>query len=133
MGFLNSRVLSAIALAPMCCWAQQKPELEFQSFEILPSICIVEQGHPCQRNFAFQWSLNQAASSCLENSTDAKVLMCTNQASLSQAYDTELNLRATTTFKVRDDSKTTAREKQVSVQELGKDVRKLKRKLWSVF
>ncbi|MEJ6475821.1 DUF3019 domain-containing protein [Pseudoalteromonas piscicida] len=106
---------------------------KFIDFTISPSICIVEQSKQCEFDFAFDWTHRSPTRSCLLNSTQGSSLVCMDTPAMEYSHTQNMSLVESTLFSVKDLHSESQINKEVLVQELGKDVRALKRKLWSVF
>jgi hypothetical protein len=108
-------------------------DILIESFQIMPTICVVARDNSCQQNIRFQWKLSNESKSCLYQVGNKTPLYCSDmeqQASVVLMLDVEkenefiLRLSGTSVHEVR---------RQLKVRELGKDVRQSRRHLWSVF
>jgi len=113
--------------------AKANDTIVIESFEIKPSICIVARDNNCQQKIHFQWRLSQVGGSCLYRVGENKPLYCSKMEQ-NTSIVLAMSVEKSNEFVLRlsGQSNREAR-KQLTVRELGREVRQSRRHLWSVF
>lgn len=112
--------------------AKAYDETKIESFDIIPSICIVAKETTCTQDILFSWQLNQADSSCLYQKNKSEPLFCSSLQ--NNAVALRLTLKRENEFIIRlTDRPQKNKRSHIAVRELGKDIRQSRRHLWSVF
>jgi len=122
--------LASILLSSFECQTSQW----LKRFDIRPGACIVDESErQCIRSFEFYWQLNKAQPVCIYNKGLQKPLYCSKNDIEGTAF-IKLNIKSNNEFiLVSQLAPNLKAHRQVLVHLLGKDVRKARRHLWSVF
>ncbi len=101
-----------------------------ESFEVIPVYCVVEQGQHCQGEFSFQWQLHTESDICIFRRAQEYPLYCGSsplRGEITLAIDVPIDHEF---VMVASGNHAVAK---VQLLELGVDVRRTRRHLWSVF
>ncbi|KGJ90519.1 DUF3019 domain-containing protein [Thalassotalea sp. ND16A] len=103
-------------------------------FDVIPGTCIVDESeHRCIRQFTFYWQLFEAQLVCIYQKSHQEPLYC-SESRIEGSERIKLNIDRDNEFILVSQLNNSHRvHRQVLVQQLGIDVRKAKRHLWSVF
>lgn len=107
-------------------------EKDDETFAVTPSFCIVDQDEHCAEQFNFDWHLKQVEDVCVIREKNEEQLVCMPQ-SKDGSSEIQLELIETEDFELMLKDTESSMTASVKVHEVGKDVRRLKKRLWSIF
>jgi hypothetical protein len=131
MKIISQSLFLSLLLLSLTVMAADEPMIE--SFNIMPSICVVAKANSCQQKIRFQWRLSHSGKSCLYQTGKEEPLYCSDsqqQTNVSLMLTVEkenefiIRLAGASQREVR---------RRLKIRELGRDVRQSRRHLWSVF
>lgn len=77
MKILIQLFILTILLLPTAIKASN--DILIESFEIMPTICVVARDKSCQQKIRFQWRLSQVGASCLYRDGQSNPLYCSKK------------------------------------------------------
>jgi len=103
-----------------------------KSFEIRPSICVIERRDNCEYQFIFIWELFFSTQVCLSEKGSKEKLICGNE--LTREVGLNINIASSTDYNLFSlDNPKDKKTRSIDIQRLGVDSRVLQRRIWSVF
>lgn len=125
-------VLMAIFLSSFPVNAYSAENNAIKSFDIKPSVCVIERRSNCQYQFIFSWELFYATQVCLSTDDTEETLICSSE--LKREVGLNVNLENSTDYNlIVVDHPQYKQTRSIDVQRLGVDSRILQRRIWSVF
>jgi len=99
-------------------------------FAIEPAACVVERTHSCEGNFRFRWQLNTQAKICIFQRDVEQALYCA-ESQREGSVILMVNAPGNNEFVLEAANQQV--KANITLQELGVDVRRTRRHLWDVF
>lgn len=99
-------------------------------FIIEPAACVVERAHSCEGSFRFRWQLNTQAKICIFQREVSQALYCSESQRQGSVI---LMVNAPISNEFVLEAANHQLKANITLQELGVDVRRTRRHLWDVF
>jgi len=125
----KQKVLFIILYFAVIFNSSAQPISVIEEFTIKPGLCIVEEGKPCKQSFIFSWRLRQVIEACLYRGENNQSLHCASKKKVEVTLFMDLNLSDQFFLRVNNNQA----QQDILVRQLTRDVRQVRRHVWSVF
>jgi len=106
-----------------------KPNSLIEEFTIKPGLCIVEEGKPCKQSFIFFWRLTKAIEACIFREQETLALFCEQKKHVEVTLYMDITQSDEFILRAQDSQLKHA----ILVRQLTRDIRQVRRHVWSVF
>lgn len=115
-----------------CCSIYSHAQSQIiHDFSVSPKVCIVEPESTCMQKILVKWRLAKPALACLYVPPAPKPNYCSSEKRLRDEFEFQLKSKNSVQLALVVEQQMV--KKEIRVLKLGKDVRRVKRHLWSIF